>query len=267
MNIGWIHDFRCDEYAGGAELTNRRIVEHAPEWAIVNYCTPERVVKADRYIVNNVRRFSWPQWKWMMGQEYIIFCHDTADGTYAWQQGKVRELYKRAEAVIFLSPRHRDLWMERWNVDLDRTYLCPSAIDPSPFYVGEDKQGSFYAGQFRSFKGIQEIAAWADANEQIVDFYGEGPDPPQGEYVNVKGRVPYEQMPDIIASYERLVFLPQWIEAFGRVVAEAALSGCELIVNDRVGAVSWGWQTPDEWAAGVSTAHERFWSIIDEVWR
>jgi hypothetical protein len=37
---------------------------------------------------------------------------------------------------------------------------------------------------------------------------------------------------------KNFVFLPRWPEPQGRVVVEAALSGCKLIVNENVGAMS-----------------------------
>ena len=58
------------------------------------------------------------------------------------------------------------------------------------------------------------------------------------------------------------VFHPRWPEPFGRVVAEAALSGCELDTNDNVGALSYGVDLRD---AAVYSAAPDFWLAIESL--
>jgi hypothetical protein len=41
------------------------------------------------------------------------------------------------------------------------------------------------------------------------------------------------------------VFLPRWPKPFGRVVSAAALCGCELSVNDNLGATSFAMDLTD----------------------
>jgi hypothetical protein len=75
--------------------------------------------------------------------------------------------------------------------------------------------------------------------------------------------VPPADVPALLARYETFLFLPEWAEPFGRTVAEAVLAGCRTVLTpERIGALSWGWQTRDEWRAGVAGAPARFWEII-----
>jgi glycosyltransferase involved in cell wall biosynthesis len=60
--------------------------------------------------------------------------------------------------------------------------------------------------------------------------------PEDGQYL---GSVPQDQMPLVLSQTRNYVHLPRWPEPFGLIVAEAALCGCHLIVNNNVGAVSW----------------------------
>jgi glycosyltransferase involved in cell wall biosynthesis len=53
------------------------------------------------------------------------------------------------------------------------------------------------------------------------------------------GSVPSEMMPELLNRTQNYIHVPRWPEPFGLIVAEAALCGCNLIVNDRVGAISW----------------------------
>ena len=59
-------------------------------------------------------------------------------------------------------------------------------------------------------------------------------------------------------SYERFVFLPTVIEPFGRVVVEAWAAGCELVINDLVGARYWIEHDPDR----IRTAGTDFWELV-----
>ena len=43
------------------------------------------------------------------------------------------------------------------------------------------------------------------------------------------------------------------------------MSGCELVCNDNVGALSWGWKTLADWQQGTGSAPTTFWEIVGEV--
>jgi len=51
--------------------------------------------------------------------------------------------------------------------------------------------------------------------------------------------IPGDMMPNTLNRTQHYIHMPRWPEPFGLIVAEAALCGCHIIVNDRVGAVSW----------------------------
>jgi glycosyltransferase involved in cell wall biosynthesis len=70
--------------------------------------------------------------------------------------------------------------------------------------------------------------------------------------------IPYESMPELLASYERFVFLPSVLEPFGRVVAEAWAAGCEIVTNDLVGAKWWITERPE----AIESAAEDFWRVV-----
>jgi glycosyltransferase involved in cell wall biosynthesis len=52
--------------------------------------------------------------------------------------------------------------------------------------------------------------------------------------------LPYEDMPEWYNSSINYVFEPRWFEPFNRGAAEAALCGCNLVTNEKVGALSFG---------------------------
>jgi glycosyltransferase involved in cell wall biosynthesis len=196
---------------------------------------------------------------------YVIFEHDHWNIVQEWQAGRVKPICNRAEAMVLLSPLHRARFLSMHRVKPRSVHIVPSAIDPSPFWKAQNKEGTIWMGTFDPGKGIAEAAEWAGANGP-VDFYGWGPTPPEeGPNVRLHGWVQYEDVPDTLAQYKRFLFLPAAPEAFGRTVAEAYLSGCELVCNENVGALSWGWETREEWVDGVGSAPARFWQIMEDV--
>jgi hypothetical protein len=76
--------------------------------------------------------------------------------------------------------------------------------------------------------------------------------------------MPYEALPTIFNRARTFAHLPRWIEPMGRAVVEAALCGCELVLNDRVGVTSYeesDWQDPRR----VSVNADRFWSEFERA--
>lgn len=77
----------------------------------------------------------------------------------------------------------------------------------------------------------------------------------QVDYLSIS----YKDMPELYNQYKALVIAPIMLHAFCRMVVEAKACGCQVITNDRVGAMSW----PDPVAASLK-ANEQFWSMVAE---
>lgn len=77
--------------------------------------------------------------------------------------------------------------------------------------------------------------------------------------VRLKGQVPHEQTPAVMVQYERFLFMPEWVEPYGKTVIEAWAAGCKLEVSGRIGALWWLAHEPDAVKHGV----ERFWAIVE----
>ena len=265
MRIGWMHDFSLEQRPGGAQLTNEGVIQAAPEWAEVVRCYPGAMKEADAYILNNVKFFSKDELARGWASKYIVYEHDHWDTPQEWQRDWIGPIMNAAEAVIFLSPLHASAFKARHQVTPRQEYLVPSVIDVTQFAPGPDPHGTIWLGEWHRHKGIGAACRWAAKNGP-VDFYGWGPCPPQGRNITQCGPLAYEDVPATLARYERFLFLPEWTEPFGRTVAEAALSVREMVCNERVGALSWGWQTREEWVEGLQGAAHRFWDIIGELW-
>ena len=65
-------------------------------------------------------------------------------------------------------------------------------------------------------------------------------------------------MPELLAKYERFVFLPMVLEPFGRTVVEAWAAGCAVVTNGLVGARYW--IERDDGA--IESAASDFWELV-----
>lgn len=241
------------------------MVAATPRDVEVVRCYPGEMRLCDCYVLHNIKHFNQGELKMAVSQPYVKVSHDHWDTPQAWQRDWIGPVMNRARAVIFLSPLHRESYLRQHpEVRPQKVYLVPSPIDPAPFEglsEGASRQGTCWLGEFQPHKGVEAACRWARENG-TVDFYGWGPFPPCGDNVRLMGQAAYADIPGTMARYEQFLFLPEGVEAFGRTVAEARLAGCVLVVNEKVGALSWGWETREEWARGVGGAAARFWEIV-----
>jgi glycosyltransferase involved in cell wall biosynthesis len=117
-----------------------------------------------------------------------------------------------------------------------------------------------FVGPFNEAKGSQEIRRrWPNGEVRIV-----GPRTAEAEaYAGYVGPLPYSDVLSVMSRTKTFVFHPRWPEPFGRVVAEAALSGCTLDTNDRVGALSYGVDLGDR--RFYEHAAQRFWLTVESL--
>ena len=77
------------------------------------------------------------------------------------------------------------------------------------------------------------------------------------------GKLPYAEIPSLMNRAKNFVFLPRWPEPQGRVVVEAALMGCNLIVNDNVGATTFPFDLADP--NNYKDSADIFWDEIEKL--
>jgi glycosyltransferase involved in cell wall biosynthesis len=116
--------------------------------------------------------------------------------------------------------------------------LIPPPVDLEP--VREAAEGvngrpvrRVSVGSWRNYgKAPHKVAEWG-ARTAASTSSAAGSSRPR-----VSQEVSQDAMPALLAQYETFVFLPTVIEPFGRLVAEAWAAGCELVVNEHVGAAT-----------------------------
>jgi len=248
MRIGWLADKAS--VLGGAELTQDEFRQAAPEGVEIVDCPPGGVVEGlDRYVVQNCVTYSVADLENIGDAHTTKFWHDVGPHV----QPGVRDWLDEADVIVCCSP------LQAADMGLDDATLIPPPVDVQRFAevaarINGNRGGNVSVASWRNFgKAADMVKRWAQENGG-VDFYGGGPFAP----AETKGEVPYDEMPILLASFSTFVFLPAVIEPFGRVVAEAWAAGCELVINDLVGARYWIEEKPE----AIETAAEDFWQLV-----
>jgi glycosyltransferase involved in cell wall biosynthesis len=255
LKVGWL--VGKPAYTGGAELTQAEFRLAAPEGVEVVNCPPGGVVECDRYVAHNVVPYEMDDMAPLSSRPVVKYQHDV------WPQGQadVRRFLLERARLIFTSPLHKERfpWPHKDDgvcipppVNVDR-FKCPSR------QAKRQKKGAVAVAQWRNGgKGQQNVIEWSDKNQKLLTVYGPGPYIPIGPNIDYMGELEYADIPRILWQYETFVHLPTVLEPFGRAVVEARAAGCNLIVNNLVGARYWIEEAPDY----ISSAADDFWREV-----
>lgn len=151
-----------------------------------------------------------------------------------------RELFAKALLNIFLSPLHASVFNKIYPEISDKTFILKPLIDIDMFNNKNNKRDIKYA----SYGGMSEAKGFYNIRERFPDeevvFFGSDNAPlaEKYKYGKIVGRIPYEEMPDFLNRVEYYIHMPRWPEPHGLIINQAVLSGCKLITNENVGALT-----------------------------
>ena len=169
-----------------------------------------------------------------------------------------KELMTRSKLNIFLSPLHRLEFCRFLNMDIPNSYNFFQPIDTNIFYNKNYQNRDIpflFVGALNWFKGLNDaIEIFGDIGLHVVARNSEEAKalPKNVKYL---GEFKPNELADIYNRTKRFVHIPRWQEPSARTVVEAALCGCELIVNENVGAMSFGYDIRDPNLSNISKEH------------
>jgi len=269
------------ECLGGAELSLRDHVATAPPNVMVDVVLPEAPVDLKNYdtvVLSNLRPFGGmgeaAEYRWaqlwidrLRGYRgYVIKLeHDVHPCTFRDARcinfenigqracdctspipRAFEELYNLCDAVMFLSPLHRRVINHIIHIKTRRQYDIATPVDFTRFRsitpFNERKHAALITGD--AARVAPEAVALAEAQGFPVE---------RVDYLSV----PYEEMPALLNRYRAVVVAPAMLHAFGRLVVEAMACGCQVITNNRVGAMSYS-----DPIAASRNSNAAFWRIV-----
>lgn len=277
MRILWLADYTTREVpAGGAEITDSHIIGAGLSLGYeISVVRPNQYVRGQEKTVdlvilsNNFEFADDVRAKIIKTVPYAAYSHDI--GRWGDVVRRNPTIFENAKASIFLSPGHRDKF-KKYLSGATNIFCVPPHI-PACFYDRglERQERIVYAGNLYDGKGLHNLIGFISSNPKVcVDFYykrhssGILSQLKSNRRCHLKGYIPAEELYMIFNQYRYFVHLPREYEAFGRAVAEAYLSGCGLIVNDKIGALSYGWDQR-QFREETLYAHYRFWDIIGSL--
>src|SRR3954470_1094757 len=175
----------------------------------------------------------------------------------------VRQLFEDAAFAVFASPLHQATHERVLGMRFARSHVLRPMIDTSRFRNQHGKRDieHLFVGVISEAKGLAEMRArFRNSDIYLIGRLAPGAQLDFGRHVPHQ---PYEAIPDWMNRARNFVFLPQWPEPQGRVVCEAALCGCNIIANDKVGALSFGFDLADP--AHYADVEEDFWRTVERA--
>jgi hypothetical protein len=274
--VAWIRD---DALIGGAEISGDTVARVGTDCGFdVNLITPkfsateiaEHVRLARVLVLNNVWQFDRNQMAVILAaiyadqKPYVKYEHDHRE---IGRPDFSTKLFARSALNVFLSPVH--LENHRRALGCEGVAL-PLAIDVSKYAPvrGVDRRpNSAIVCNVRNFKTWTALQAYVTAHPE-TSFTVLAKDPVvHGDNVATRRMVAPNDMPALYSEHEYLVHLLDGWGAGERVVFEAALCGCKVVANDRVGHTSWNFDLTDRAALAekLEQAPYDFWKGVSEA--
>ena len=270
MKVLWIADFLLKDNKGGAQQTNSVMIKAGRKRGhsirvVSGGSLPDSKGSYDVIVINNVTKYTKEQIGGLVATGRVIrYEHDH------WVAENYPELYKEVKHTIFLSPFHKESIEKQIGYKIKNSSLVPSPIDTKRFTLGKEKEDNtvIYTGNICKEKGIEGLIEYALENKHLK-FYVIGwgamvEDVKKIDNIQYLEGMEQEKLVEYYQKCEYFYHRPTWKEPFGRTVVEAYLCGCNLLLNNNVGAISWDWDYSDyNLIQKKVQSQSNFWNIIE----
>lgn len=272
-NIAYLHDVSLT-YDGGAEIATRTVIKTGralgyniqviddpmtadPEMNAAHF---QPLHSYDLIILSNIWWF-WPEAMNIIMDAirtvpYVKYEHDH-DGLSDKPRGReypkadyAKKIYGNSALNVFQSPDHQRVYAESFGIN----GICmPPMIDVDFFKTNGVERNQNTAligspGKWRSWLIKEYIQQHPDIK---VDVLSQG--------------IPHEQIPALYSQYEYFVHFPRWKCPCDRVIFEAALCGCKIVINDNVETLGKDLSSIDSLREWLRKAPYLFWHEIEKI--
>jgi len=274
MKILWLADYSVKENKGGAQQTNKEMIEYGLNLGydidIVlggSVIPPTR--KYDLIVINNITLWERSVVESLVASGKVIrYEHDL------WVAKNYPDLYKKVKHTIFLSPLHYKVARELVDYEIKNYSIVPPPIDSKIFKIKGEKIPNtvLWAGNFCESKGSRGFIGYVKQNPWMK-FYiaGWGADIDKIKKIENVDYLGELDRDGLIKEYQRCEYFYHkpfdYEEPFGRTVVEAYLCGCNLLLNNKIGAISWDWDYSNyDLIKEKVQSQSNFWKVLkDEV--
>lgn len=280
MRVLFISDFTLEHSIGGAQVSNKLIIdkgrelglnikEHHYESSITDFFSSyDLVINSNLALISHIS----PEKMSLIAKfpNYVRLEHDSCN--YLSSEGR-EDLFKNSKSNFFLSRYHYQFFTEMYGNYFKNVEIVYDPIDTSIFKKSQDEKiyDVVYCGYLHELKGVHNLISFAKQNpNRKVSIFGWGdrdytPLFDKVENIEFLGHKPHEEMAKIFQQSKALFHYPIVNEPFCRMVAEALLCGVEEVIGDkeRIGAyLEFQEVGYDNFKNGCENAAENFWSKI-----
>jgi hypothetical protein len=182
-----------------------------------------------------------------------------------------RRLFRKAAFNVFQSPKHFDAHYDFYGEAVSKKLIMPPTVEVDRLKPSEEKDDSVipFFGDLNFLKGGHEYVTYAEEHPD-TKFMVYGRCQLRREMpsnLTFHDPVSNDEVLEILGKTKRFICKPVWPEPSGRLAAEAFLSGCEMISNDRIGTFSFDFYPNDKQKAikEMKQAPKNFYKRVAEV--
>jgi len=273
--VAWIQDTKVNNN-GGAEISAKEVMKVGIDCGfdivpiIPDDFSQMAINNADILILNNLFNFSDLQMydiRYATNELRIPYAKYEHDYREIERPEFARPILQNSILNVFLSPAHMIKYQEIFGCE----GIClPLAIDTNifkPVSNVERKPNTAIIPNVRVIRTWDNLKKYIfDHPEIIFDIYSNSPELIIGENIKNHKKVPITEMPRLYSEHEYLVHIGDEYRAGERIIFEAALCGCKVIMNECVGHMSWGCdliKDIDNLRMWLNQASYQFWKEID----
>ncbi len=181
-----------------------------------------------------------------------------------------RTLFAGAVLNVFQSPKHYKAHFEFYGEAVARKLIMPPTVNIAQLKPSKKRDADTipFFGDLNYLKGGHEYVSFAEAHPgKSFPVYGmnrlrrEIP-----ANITFNDPISNEEVLEVLGRTKTLFCKPVWPEPSGRLVAEAFLSGCEILGNDRIGTFSFNFypDDPEKAVEEIEAAPANFWNSITD---
>lgn len=182
-----------------------------------------------------------------------------------------RKLFANAALNVFQSPKHYQSHYDFYGEAVINHLIMPPTVDVDKLKPSKEKDGETipFFGDLNFLKGGHEYVTYAEEHPNL-SFKVFGKNRLRREMpknMTFHDPISNTEVLEILGKTKQFICKPVWPEPSGRLAAEAFLSGCEILSNDRIGTFSFDFY-PDNFEkakAEMLQAPQNFWSAVSEI--
>ncbi|MEZ4858410.1 MAG: glycosyltransferase family 9 protein [Flavobacteriaceae bacterium] len=182
-----------------------------------------------------------------------------------------RNLFSKAALNVFQSPKHFEAHQDFFGEAVANKLIMPPTVDVEKLSISQEKDEKVipFFGDLNFLKGGHEFVTYAEQHPEIKFMvYGRNRLRREMPFnISFHDSISNEEVLKILGKTKQFICKPVWPEPSGRLAAEAFLSGCEILGNDRVGTFSFDFYPNDLEKAKkeMLQAPENFWDAIATI--